>query len=79
MVNINEKLKESFADLFNDPTNTEQAYNLALQKGYNKEDINVFMSEETKKKLWYSNRRRFYSNFYFNGRCRSRGGRLEQQ
>ncbi len=72
MVNTNEKLEESFAALFNDPNNAEQAYNLALQKGYNKEDINVFMWEETKKKLWHPNRRRFYSKSYFNGKCRSK-------
>ena len=72
MVKTNEKLEESFAALFNDPNNAEQAYNLDLQKGYNKEDINVFMWEEIKKKLWHPNRRRFYNKSYFNGKCRSK-------
>jgi len=50
MVNSNENLNTTFTALFKDPVRAEQAYNFALQKGYKKEDINILMSEETKKK-----------------------------
>ena len=50
MVNSNENLNTTFTALFKDAVKAEQAYNLALQKGYKKEDINILMSEETKKK-----------------------------
>jgi hypothetical protein len=50
MVNSNEKLNTTFTALFKDPVNAEKAYNLAVQKGYKKEDINILMSEETKRK-----------------------------
>ena len=54
MKNSNENSAQLFTVLFKDPINAEQAYNLALQSGYKKEDINVFMSEETKKKNYVS-------------------------
>jgi hypothetical protein len=50
MVNSNKSLRATFTALFKDPVNAERAYKLALQKGYKKEDINILMSEETKKK-----------------------------
>jgi hypothetical protein len=50
MVNSNKGLNTTFTALFKDPVNAEKAYNLALQKGYKKEDINILMSEETKRK-----------------------------
>ena len=50
MVNSNKSLSATFTALFKDPVNAERAYKLALQKGYKKEDINILMSEETKKK-----------------------------
>ena len=49
MVNSNKSLRATFTALFKDPVNAERAYKLALQKGYKKEDINILMSEETKK------------------------------
>ncbi len=51
MVNSNKSLSATFTALFKDPVNAERAYKLALQKGYKKEDINILMSEETKKKI----------------------------
>jgi hypothetical protein len=51
MVNSNKSLRATFTALFKDPVNAERAYKLALQKGYKKEDINILMSEETKKKI----------------------------
>ncbi len=54
MNNFNKNSTQLFTVLFKDPSNAEQAYNLALQSGYKKEDINVIMSEETKKKNYVS-------------------------
>ena len=41
-------------ELFNDRNSAEKAYQHALQKGYTDKDINVLMSEESRKKYYDS-------------------------
>ena len=44
----------TFSAVFKDAISAENAYNLAIQKGYKKEDINILMSEDTKSKNYGS-------------------------
>jgi hypothetical protein len=45
---------EIFTAVFKDPISAENAYNLAIQKGYKADEINILMSEETKAKNYGS-------------------------
>lgn len=54
--NKNEKAEKNTSDrriltgMFSDPKSTENAYNTLQEKGYGKDDINLVMSNETRKK-----------------------------
>jgi hypothetical protein len=39
--------------LFNDPSSAERAYNSAVERGYGKDDINLVMSEQTRKQHFH--------------------------
>jgi hypothetical protein len=50
-MNTNETLT---TEIFDDKESAEKAYNEAIEKGYTPEEINVLMSEDTRKKLYGS-------------------------
>lgn len=49
-VNPNKNQSKMLSGMFSDRRSTEDAYNTLYKRGYNKEDINLMMSEDTRNK-----------------------------